>query len=27
MNWKFISGVALGVAIGFGCRVAGIPSP
>ncbi|CAD2246829.1 DUF1427 family protein [Xanthomonas arboricola] len=27
MDWKFISGVALGVAIGFGCRAAGIPSP
>ncbi len=27
MNWKFISGVALGVAIGLGCRMAGIPSP
>lgn len=27
MDWKFISGVALGVAIGLGCRMAGIPSP
>ncbi|UIE41978.1 hypothetical protein KOJCDNHJ_02746 [Xanthomonas citri pv. punicae] len=27
MNWKFISGVALGMAIGLGCRMAGIPSP
>jgi XapX domain-containing protein len=27
VNWKFISGVVLGVAIGFGCRAAGIPSP
>ncbi|NYI19995.1 XapX domain-containing protein [Xanthomonas arboricola] len=27
VNWKFIGGVVLGVAIGVGCRAAGIPSP
>ncbi|MEL1264024.1 DUF1427 family protein [Pseudoxanthomonas putridarboris] len=27
MNWKFLAGVLLGFAIGFGCRWLGIPVP
>ncbi|MCC4586356.1 DUF1427 family protein [Xanthomonas melonis] len=27
MNWKLVIGLALGMAIGSGCRIAGIPSP
>lgn len=27
VNWKLVVGLVLGMAIGFGCRAAGIPSP
>jgi XapX domain-containing protein len=27
MNWKLLVGIALGFAIGFGCRASGIPVP
>ncbi|KAF1723220.1 DUF1427 family protein [Pseudoxanthomonas wuyuanensis] len=27
MNWKLLLGIALGFAIGFGCRASGIPVP